>query len=109
MKKVFLSLDECILGYLLESENGYIFYADKEGIEKATKISSLKMKFFTLNRNGMKEYSEIPNHYSQYLEGVEREDIIDKAGLLESDSLFTKLYKVAGLRNNSINFTISQG
>ena len=109
MKKVFLSLDECILGYLIESKIGYIFHADKEGIERAIKTNSLKMKFFTLNRSGMQEYTEIPNHYSQYLEGVDREDIIKKANLQESDSLFMKLYRVAGLKNNLINFTISQG
>ena len=109
MKKVFLCLEESVLGYLVEGDDGYIFHADKEGITNANKINSLKMKFFTLNRNGMKKYSEIPNHYSQFLEGVEREDIIKKAGLEEDDSLFIKLYKVAGLKNSPINFTISQG
>lgn len=109
MRKVFLSLDKCILGYLIESNGGYIFHADKAGIMVAMKNNSIKMKFFTLNRSGMKEYSEIPNHFSQYLEGIEREDIIEKAGLLEDDSLFIKLFKVAGLKNSPINFTISQG
>lgn len=109
MKKIYLSLEDCILGYLMQSERGYVFYADKEGIQSACALSSLKMKFFTLNRSGMKEYSEIPNHFIQYLDSVDREDIMKKAKINEDDSLFAKLYKIAGLDNNIINFKISQG
>ena len=109
MQKVFLSLDDCTLGYLVQGESGYIFHADKEGINDACVLNSLKMKFFTLNRSGMKEYTEIPNHFIQYLDGVDREDIIEEANIYEDDNLFVKLYKIAGLNHNVINFKISQG
>ena len=109
MNKIYLSLNENILGYLREGENGYVFHADKEGIENATKISPIKMKFFTLNKSGMKEYSQIPNHYIQYLDNWDREDIMEKTGIDESDSDFVKLYKIAGTNLQPINFLITQG
>lgn len=109
MEKVYLRLNENVLGYLRESENGYIFHADKEGIDNATKISPIKMKFFTLNRSGIKEYSQIPNHFIQYLDNWDREDIMEKAGIVESDSDFVKLYKIAGTNLQPINFAIMQG
>ena len=109
MEKVFLSLNENVLGYLIASERGYVFHADKEGIINATKEYPIKMKFFTLNKSGMKEYSQIPNHFIQYLDGWDREDIMEKSGINESDSDFEKLYKIAGTNVHPINFLISQG
>lgn len=109
MKKIILSLDKYSLGYLIEDKTNFIFHADKEGIEKATKFSVIKMKFFTLNRSGMQKYYEIPNHFVQYLDCLEREEIIYQANIKDSDSLFIKLYKIAGLTLNPINFSISQG
>lgn len=109
MKKVFLSIGDITLGYLCEKNEGYMFHASSDSIKEATKNYPIKMKFFTLNKSGINEYPKIPNHFIQYLENVDRIDIVEKAGIVDGDSDFIKLYKVAGLKCQPINFKISQG
>lgn len=107
MIKIYLSLDEFTLGYLSEKDGGYIFHASSEDIKEATKKYPIKMKFFTLNKSGIKEYKNIPNHYIQYLDNIDRKDIVEKAKILESDTDFQRLHKLTKLNLNVINFKIS--
>lgn len=108
MNKIYLYLENILLGYLTEGDAGYLFYADKENISQAKKSHGILMKFFNLNTSGMKKYDKIPYLFSVYLEGTNREDIIESAGICEGDSEFIKLYKMSKLNLHPINFAIKQ-
>ena len=106
MEKIYLCLKEYTLGYLTKGDNCYIFFADSDGTSKAKNDYPVIMKFFKLNTRGMKEYKDIPYHYSDYLQCLQREDLINKANISPSDDDFAKIKKLAKLKLNAINFTI---
>lgn len=108
MKKIFIKLDNISLGYLIENQNKYFFHANEKNIADTTKRNPIIMKFFTLNTSGVQEYSEIPNHFLQYLECLQQKELVQQAQINDNDNLFTKLYKISELNLAPINFTISQ-
>ena len=108
MNKIYLYLEDIPLGYLIESDGGYTFYADRENIADAKESHGIPMRLFNLNTSGMKKYDKIPHLFSVYLDGVNREDIVTSAGINDKDSDFAKLYKMSKLNLHPINFVIKQ-
>lgn len=108
VKKVYLTLNEILLGYLVVNDGQYVFCADKEGISIATQKNPIKMKMFRLNRSGFGYYDAIPAHYCEYLSQI-RENLAKDCGIDEKDGDFDKLYKLSSLKLNTINFGITQG
>lgn len=109
MKKIYLYLEEIPLGYLIEVEGAYSYYADRENVLLAKEKYPIQMKLYNLNDGGMKDFESIPHLFSVYLDGATREDIIKSAGIEKDDSDFTKLYKLAELDFHPINFSIKAG
>ncbi|MBQ8615414.1 MAG: hypothetical protein IJ415_02490 [Clostridia bacterium] len=108
MKKIYLSIEEIDLGYLIETDLGFEFVANKDGVLKAEKENSIVMIMFKLNKTGTNTYSQIPEPFSKFLISNTRKDLIEKANISEQDSQFEKLYKLAGLDMMQINFKIHQ-
>lgn len=108
MKKVYLSLDEIDLGYLVKAEKSYLFIANESGIEEAFIKNPIAMKFFKLNRDGEQSFDVMPPMFSQFLLEVSRKDLCEKAQIKEDDCEFEKLFKIAGLKIMPINFKIHQ-
>ena len=108
MNRVYLSLNNNDLGYLMSSNNKYKFVAFEDVIAMAIKQTPLAMMMFKLNKTGTKTYESIPAPFSRFLIGRNRKDLIEKANLSEQDSQFEALYKLAGLDMMEINFKIHQ-
>ena len=108
MKKIYLSLDEIDLGYLIEDELSFKFVAHKDNILRAHQENPFIMKMFKLNTAGTKTYSQIPEPFSRFLISNSRKDLFEKANILDQDSQFDKLYKLASLNMMAINFKIHQ-
>lgn len=108
MNKVYLSLNEKDLGYLVEGTHCFKFVADKDVIAHLEEENPLAMLMFKLNKCGEQEYEYIPAPFSRFLAAKNRKDIIEKADIKETDSQFDCLYKLAGLDMMEINFKIHQ-
>ena len=106
MKKVFLSFKSTTLGYLCKDKMGFCFYADETKIKKVQKKYPILMKMYTLNVSGAEIYARLPNLFANFLPSKERVDLITKAGIIDSEDEFEKLYKLAGLKIININFKI---
>ena len=104
--KVFLSLDEIDLGYLIQTQNEYKFVANETGIEEANRLNSIAMTLFKLNKTGEQIFDEIPHVFSQFLVADSRKDLCEKAQIKEDDCEFEKLFKIAQLNIMKINFNI---
>ena len=108
MNKVYLSLNEKDLGYLVEGTHCFKFVADEDVIVYLKNENPLAMLMFKLNKSGKQEYEYIPAPFSRFLAAKNRKDIIEKANIQEEDSQFECLYKLAGLDMMEINFKIHQ-
>ena len=108
MKKVYLSLDEIDLGYLVQTDQSYLFIANEDGVNEAITTNPVAMKFFNLNKIGEKSYQQIPHLFAQFLLASSRNDLCEKAKFNETDDEFEKLFKLAGLNIMQINFKIHQ-
>ncbi len=101
-------MDECLLGNLIAGNNKYYFTANPDGIATAREKHSLEMLLFTLNDNGMAEYDGIPEPFANFLNAVDRKDLIKLADIKDDDGDYEKLYKLAGLRLKPAPFTIKR-
>lgn len=108
MNKVYLSLNDIDLGFLVEGTNCFNFVAYEDAIAYLKKENPFAMLMFKLNKSGEKIYEYIPAPFSRFLVAKNRKDIIEKAGIKEMDSQFECLYKLAGLNMMEINFKIHQ-
>jgi len=63
----------------------------------------------SLNTSGIGVYTQIPYPFSNSLSALTREDIDELAKIKESDNLFEKLYKLAGLDYEHELFWFKQG
>ena len=108
MTRVYLSLNNNDLGYLIKSNNKFKFVAFEDAVEMAKQQTPLAMMMFKLNKTGTKLYDSIPAPFSRFLITRSRKDLIEKANLLEQDGQFEALYKLAGLDMMEINFKIHQ-
>ena len=64
------------------------------------------MLLFTLPEKLVTNLDEIPAMYREYLQSTDRGDIVENAKIDSDDSDFVKLYKIAQLHPNRINFKI---
>lgn len=103
MNKIILKLYEFEIASIIEKDELTVI-DNKDNIDKAKQVYPLNMREY---RNGLSGYVyPIENYFN----AVNRSDIIKEANIKESDSIFTKLYKVAGLELEPINgFIITQG
>ena len=103
MKKIILKLYDFELAEIVDNEE-LLVLDNKENIEKARKMYPLNMREY---RKGLSGYVyPIENYFN----ALNRNDIILEAKINESDRVFEKLYKVAGLNIQPINgFSISRG
>ena len=108
MRKIYLSYKSVKLGYLCKEEKWFRFYADEENIKKLKKKCPILMKTYTLNVSGAEIYARMPDLFSKFIPSNERVDLLNKAGVVDGDDDFEKLYKLAGLNMVSINFKISK-
>lgn len=106
MKKIYLSLDEMDLGYLIEDKKAFVFVANEEGVNSAQEKNPIAMQFFSLNRTGKKVFLKMPHTFSQFLITDSRKDLMLKANIDDEDSQFEKLFKLAELNLMKINFRI---
>lgn len=105
--KLVLNIQDISLGYLIEENNKYKFFANSKNFDKALKLYPI-IKNLDLNSSGIGIYDKIPYPVSNYLSGTSREDIVALAKIKKSDSTFEKLYKLAGLDYMHELFWISQ-
>lgn len=108
MKRIALTINELELGYLSDYNGKYMFNANSEIINKAKEQYPIDMLLFSLNTTGMETYNELPYPFTQFMSGVVRADIINKAKILDEDTDFMKLFKLAGLKLMRENFEIHQ-
>ena len=106
MEKIYLRFKSTTLGYLCRDEMGFRFFADETRIKRVQKRYPILMKMYTLNVSGAEIYARLPNLFANFIPSKERTDIITKAGIVDSDDDFEKLYKLAGLNLVNINFKI---
>ena len=106
MEKVFLSYKSIKLGFLCRDEHGFCFVANETAIKKLQQKNPILMKTFSLNLSGAEIYSNLPCLFSQFIPSKERVDLLNKAGIIEGDDDFAKIYKLAGLNLININFKI---
>lgn len=104
--KVGISLKDRCLGYLEEGDNEYIFYADVKEIAYCKSQYPIEMLMFKMPEEIVSKMSKIPPVFAEYLQGVDREDIIERAKINSDDSDFVKLYKIASINPQVINFKI---
>ena len=102
MNKIILKLYEFEIASIID-EDDLTVIDNKENIIKAKQAYPLNMREYRKGLSGFVYPIE------NYFNAVNRSDIIKEAGIKESDSIFTKLYKVAGLEIDPINgFYIKQ-
>ncbi len=94
--KIALCYNDLILGYLAEEEGRYAFYADSKAFKQAKKDSVLIFPI-SINEAGVEFYDNIPYPFSSFISATEREDLVKQAKIKPTDTLFEKLYKLAGL------------
>ena len=104
--KIGISLNDRCLGYLEEGDNEYLFYANAKEIDICKNEDPITMMLFNMSDDIVSHLKEIPYVYREYLNCINREDIIKNANICEDDSDFVKLYKIALLNPNVINFKI---
>lgn len=107
MNKVYLHFKEFELGYLIQSERGYVWVPNCEKINKCFSRYDGAVDVFMLDLKNETIHRQIPYHFYEYLESTERSDIMKKANINSNDSDFTKLYKVAALKFLNNDFYIS--
>ena len=102
MKKIILMLYNIELAEIID-KNGLTVVDYKENVDKAKKEYPFNMREYKLGLSGY--YYPIDNYFN----AINRGDIIKEAGITQTDSVFEKLYKVAGLSIQPINgFYIKQ-
>ena len=106
MAKISLCIEDIELGYLMERNGKYAFYANGDEVNRAKREYPLEMILFNLNDKGMKAYDKIPYPFSTFVNGAYREDLMIKAGIDSGDSDFARLYKLASLKIMRQNFEI---
>ena len=104
--KIGISLYDNCLGYLEESDEGYVFYANVNEIIACKEKYPIEMMLFTLPEKMVTNLDVIPPMFREYLQGADRVDIVENAKINDGDSDFVKLYKIASLNPQSINFKI---
>ena len=104
--KIGISLNDRCLGYLEEGNGEYLFYANVKEIEICKNEDPITMLLFKMPSEIVCHLKEIPFVYKEYLIGAEREDIIQNAKITNDDNDFVKLYKIASINPNVINFKI---
>ena len=92
MKKVVLKLYDIVLAEIID-KNGLelVVNENQENIKQAKEIYPLNMRAYTKGLSGY--VYPIESFFSAF----NRKDIIKESGINEDDSVFEKLYKVAGL------------
>ena len=108
MKKIYLSLNSVDLGYLIQTTSGFKFIENEHAITNLKQDDLLTFQLFNIQTLSKQAFTEIPKIYQKFLPSKERKDLIKKANILETDSNFDKLYKLAGLNVMAINFKIHQ-
>ena len=102
MKKVILKLYEFDIAEIID-ENGLTVIDNEENIKNASKKYPLNMRSYSKGLSGYNYPIET------YFNAFNRKYIIKEAQIKESDSVFEKLYKVAGLNLIDFNgFNIKQ-
>ena len=104
--KIGISLKDRCLGYLEEGNSGYVFYADVKEIDYCKGKYPIEMLMFKMPEEIVSRMDTIPAIYREYLQGADREDIIERAKISDDDSDFVKLYKIASINPEVINFKI---
>ena len=104
MKKVVLKLYDLNLCEFFDNEGEL----SKKENEKEIKTAKEKYPF------NMREYKNGISGFvypiENYFNAINRKDIIKEANIKETDTVFEKIYKVAGLEIEPINgFSISRG
>ena len=105
--KIILHCGNFDLGYLSFENEKYKFFADSKNFKEALKIYPI-IQNFSLNSSGIGVYEKLPYPFTNYISALSREDIVLSAKILETDTLFEKLYKLASLNHEHELFWISQ-
>ena len=108
MKRIYISFNNMDLGYLIEKDNKFVFVADDYGMAQFESLNPICFKMFSLNKNGEKEYNSMPKEYANFLISNERKDLMLKAGIVEQDNHFERLYKLSALEMMAKPFKIHQ-
>lgn len=97
MKQVYLTFKGIELGFLTEEKGAYIWVPKKEGIQEFYEKYEAATDLLLLSAIEPEVYSVIPKHFNQFVESAKRPDLAKDAGIVENDSDFEKLYKMAAL------------
>ena len=107
MNKVYLNFKEFELGFLCQQDNKYIWVPNAKKIKQCFSKYSGGIDLFFLSFVDETVYSEIPYHFSEFLERAERNDLKKAANIKKEDCDFVKLYKMATLKYLNQDFYIS--
>lgn len=102
---VKLYYNQFLLGDLSYKNSGYLWTPNMDGINNALQIYPYGMEMFFLP-NEPKTYSQVPNHFNEFLVQASRLDLMEKANILPTDNDMTKLYKLSKLSFYSQEFVI---
>lgn len=105
--KIALCYNDLVLGYLADEDGKYAFYADSKAFKQAKKDSVLIFPI-SINEAGVEFYDTIPYPFSNFVPSTNREDLVELAHIKPTDTVFEKLYKLAGLDAEHSLFFIKQ-
>ncbi len=102
---VKLYYNEYCLGELQYENNLYLWSPNTQNIQGAIKKYPMGMEMFFLPIQTT-TFKDTPHHYREFICQAERPDLAQKAGILNTDSNFEKLYKLSKLTYFTTEFVI---
>jgi len=105
-KNVYLYYKEFCLGCLNYKKQIFLWLPNVDNIKKAKSKYLLGMEFFFLNEEKSEMFDRVPPHFDVFKTCCERDDIKTKAGILDSDDDFSKLFKISKLDFFNEDFVI---
>ena len=109
MKQVYLHFKEIELGFLTQQEKGFVWVPNPENIQYFMMRYDGASDLFFLNKTEPALHPSIPYHFIDFVESSSRPDLAQKAGIVESDSDFDRLCKMATLSYADDEFVIKRG
>lgn len=107
MNHVKVLYRECLLGYLTFADEQYIYNSYTVGEDFARRHYPVAMDLYGLYKSKNKTSKEIFPILSDFLEATSRGDIVERAGIVATDSDFEKLVKFSKLNIQSDEFYIA--
>lgn len=106
MEKVGLYVGELCLGSLVFAEGKFVYSRNLDNEKAAYEKFPVDMMLYPFKGEEVEKFDRLPYPFSNYIGAMAREDLKAKADILESDTLFEKLYKLSKLNFVRENFVI---